>query len=816
MKKGLFSLFTLVSINYLAIAQTPELVKDINTEQAPQHPKLFTKVGNKLFFTLDNHLDKRQLWVANSKEIHKITDFSASFKFKSFYPLNNQLFFIDGSRYGNVWISDGSIQGTQPLFRKNDSIPREYYQVSKIQNRVFFMESNRNTKTYSFYTSDGTKEGTKELAELFPQLTKGKYYHPFQIKNNIYFFDRDEKIIWKSSKGFESLEKVDFFLGVGLDHTTKFLSFKDGVVFNTKEKWDRGKLWYSEGVGYAREELTELPFELDYHGSLKNNGGNGVTVFRSNRNSKRYPYYYDYTSNELISPFKQPRQDPISDSKGLENSILYSKHHYAKNDSVFIFSPKTMKNELIIALDGNIGEEIILFNNKLFFAYSKKISEHYSGIYNLATLDLKSNELKTYLEFSQGSKHSSPSSFTVINEKLYFMGTSGKNNKIFVSDGTTEGTMPYLDTGNFRNLKSINGQLLFEKKNGSFYSLYKSSKSNIYEYLTTIDSSSIWNEPRNWRIGDDHIFFTAVDPKQGYSLWKTDGTSKGTSIITNFKFAHWDARKDEQLIYKGDSLYFSARQNKNSVVLLGMDGTSGNSWNTTIEVADWRKVHDIMAFNNSIYFILDLPDKPSVNEICNQCEKKYKPAKWAEDHLKISNIAAADSVLYFVKTNDNNATELWKTDGTIEGNTFIKKITREVSKVTQESLVRVGNMYTSTGKIFFVIHEQKKSTLWFSDGTEENTRVLLEYSKSHETFYRRDLIGIATSGKLYFSLTTPEFGDELWISDGSIRGTTMLSDLNSGNKHSHPSEFKIIGNSLFFSANDGVHGRELWKIELFE
>ncbi|NBP83420.1 hypothetical protein EBU60_06125, partial [bacterium] len=53
-------------------------------------------------------------------------------------------------------------------------------------------------------------------------------------------------------------------------------------------------------------------------------------------------------------------------------------------------------------------------------------------------------------------------------------------------------------------------------------------------------------------------------------------------------------------------------------------------------------------------------------------------------------------------------------------------------------------------------------------------------------------------------------GVELWKSDGTEAGTTMVKDINlSGD--STPQELTVLGNAIYFRANNGTNGVELWK-----
>ena len=55
-------------------------------------------------------------------------------------------------------------------------------------------------------------------------------------------------------------------------------------------------------------------------------------------------------------------------------------------------------------------------------------------------------------------------------------------------------------------------------------------------------------------------------------------------------------------------------------------------------------------------------------------------------------------------------------------------------------------------------------------------------------------------------------GVELWRSDGTEGGTRMIHDLVEGPLSSHVGEMTVVGNKLFFWADDNLHGRELWVL----
>lgn len=151
-----------------------------------------------------------------------------------------------------------------------------------------------------------------------------------------------------------------------------------------------------------------------------------------------------------------------------------------------------------------------------------------------------------------------------------------------------------------------------------------------------------------------------------------------------------------------------------------------------------------------------------------------------------------NNILYFFDPAGN----LWKSDGTETGTSIVKLFLTN-SIITP---IIYGN------KFYFFQTTLAGSGMYKSDGTAAGTTFV---SDKINTSY------LKVSGTTMFSTGSDTTnGNELWKTDGTTAGTVLVKNINTtivnaGN--SNPSFLTDVNGVLYFMANDGVNGNELWK-----
>jgi ELWxxDGT repeat protein len=98
--------------------------------------------------------------------------------------------------------------------------------------------------------------------------------------------------------------------------------------------------------------------------------------------------------------------------------------------------------------------------------------------------------------------------------------------------------------------------------------------------------------------------------------------------------------------------------------------------------------------------------------------------------------------------------------------------------------------------------------LWSTDGTQSGTTLVADVLPGASVSSNPSRF-VNVNGHLLFNARDIN-GEELWTTDGSAAGTRLLADIASGSPSSSPGDRIVYHGQLIFAANDGVNGNEVW------
>jgi ELWxxDGT repeat protein len=400
-----------------------------------------------------------------------------------------------------------------------------------------------------------------------------------------------------------------------------------------------------------------------------------------------------------------------------------------------------------------------------------------------------------------------------VNDTLFFSADDGVFGiELWKSDGSQDGTMlvkdintnpypgPSMTPGSLpEGLTNVNGTLFF----AAFDSVWDRElwKSNGIEEGTVLVKDILTGASSNpYELTDMNgtLYFTAGDMDGQRDLWKSDGNEDGTILVKDFTYA-W------KLTNVNGTLFFWADDGEHGRELWKSDGTE----NGTVMLKDinpglegssyWPG--DITNVDDTIFFI-------AYNEV-------HGHELWTSDGTEDGTMLVKDIVLgdgsshpiyltdvngtLFFNANDGvHGDELWKSDGTEDGTVMVKDIIPGEVQSSPEELTNVN------GTLFF----RADWRLWKSDGSEDGTIMVKD-------LYPRYLTDV--KGTLFFISEDGVHGLELWKSDGTEEGTVLVADIYPGGESAFSyydsPELTYANGTLFFTAEDGIHGRELWALE---
>ena len=182
-----------------------------------------------------------------------------------------------------------------------------------------------------------------------------------------------------------------------------------------------------------------------------------------------------------------------------------------------------------------------------------------------------------------------------------------------------------------------------------------------------------------------------------------------------------------------------------------------------------------------------------------------------------SQLIDVNGTLFFVASTPTTGVELWKSDGTVAGTVLVKDIRPGIASSFAGYNFFATELTNVNGTLFFTANDGINGfELWKSDGTAAGTVLVKDINPgggAAGSSFPASLTNVG--GILFFAANAGINGSELWKPDGTAAGTVLVKDINlvegisTESESSYPSYLTNVGGILFFTADDGINGREL-------
>ena len=788
------------------IGALPALIKDILPGSADSIPTNLTAVGSNLFFTAVNSTNERDIWKSDGTSIGTVRvggnhDYDAITGPENLTNVNGTLFFAgrtnDDER--ELWKSDGTELGTKIVM--------------------------------DFNTYPGSAGNIRDLFSFGGNLIlvandRGSRFGPSVVPASVPAFEVGAEI-WKSNGTAASTTLISDVLPGNTGSTElappEFTNFNGHLYFSANgTKLGAGgeepvgrELFRTNGQANAHVLVKDIE-DGEFGSSPSNLVVSGATATATGR-----LYFIAGTTN-------QGRELWTSDGSLDEVGNVLVKDIKTGPDSAEI------ANLTPIVVNSTPTAAPTLSNRVVFTA-----DNGLDGA-ELWHSDGNTNNTQILKELTPGADGSILANFVSLSSSLVVFtkeDVTTADLSLWRTDGTANGTVQIEDflieptpgtaavsAKQFRNPVRVGSTLYFMMGDDE---LWKTNGINdagtvrVHRFRSGSQGSSA---QKFTQLANGKAVFSASSVNEGNEPWITDGTPAGTVMVGDLVVGSIGSDPMNFTAGTGSQFFFTAELTPGDREVHFNNGST----DALLQInASGSAVPENLFYNNGTLFFsarnndtnaelwkTDGTTTALVKDLNTDGSGNINVGSYP------GQFAAIGSTVYFAATNNFTGRELYKTDDTL-GAIRVKDISALGSNSSHpEELVvmpATGTLSTlyfiATGSGNGLTNAQNTGReLWKSNGTDVGTVVV-------KNILAGDLSSIDENRPAYLTVvgTTLFFaaddgvnGRELWKSDGTALGTVLVKNIAAGITASDPTELRSAGGKLFFLANDGVSGRELW------
>jgi|GEM_PF-6232004 len=313
-----------------------------------------------------------------------------------------------------------------------------------------------------------------------------------------------------------------------------------------------------------------------------------------------------------------------------------------------------------------------------------------------------------------------------------------------------------------------------------------------FRFMRSMRAVSFVAENRLYSIIDNRI-------DQTQEIWVSDGTGPGTDVIHELGEHELVSQTTNDLQVIDDTVVYATRSTEDGRITIWQTGPSGTVVLT--DPLESESVGPFAQFNDEIYFFGDIRNRSGVWVITDSGPTLVLEVAGEAKHMLV---AAGRLFVSIDNEEDSLLRSLWSLD--------TAKESQLVQQVRTSS--PFGGFFAFYGfaelgnQLLFSSRDGGETSLWRTDGSKEGTTFVRQLGHDALTLS----MGVVVDDVVYFRANDKQHGAELWVSDGTSKGT-MVYDIHPGPAGSFPHDMVPWQDALFFTANDGVTGQELWRAD---
>ena len=340
------------------------------------------------------------------------------------------------------------------------------------------------------------------------------------------------------------------------------------------------------------------------------------------------------------------------------------------------------------------------------------------------------------------------------------------------------------------------------------------AKANAYgapyyvERVADIATGADSSDPAWFTIKNDALYFQAKTKESGAELWKYSHLTREAMQVRDINAGSANSNPEWLTVY-GNDIYFAATDVTHGRQLWKYNTVAGTV-RLVVDLGNYPLGSDprwLQFVGSTLYFNAISVDGrelyayfPETGK--SQLVKNINPHGDSNPEY----LYAYYDTLFFTADDGHHGKEPWRSNGTTNGTTMIKDIYDGVDSSEPSSFNMLGDMLIFSANDG--VHGQE---LWQSYGTKATTQMIkdIEPGSDGSNPGWSNRLGDSV---IFFPARTNKYGNELWRYDMQ-HGAYLLADINDKKKDSNPAAIGSVGWEMFFSADDGKTGVELWKTE---